>query len=41
MDANSITVEHLKSENKSRISFIHLVSSLIPEANAKLEAKAG
>ena len=38
MDANSIPIEYLKSEFKSRISFIHLVSSLIPEAVAKLEA---
>lgn len=38
MDANSIPIEHLKSEFKSRISFIHLVSSLIPEAVEKLEA---
>jgi hypothetical protein len=38
VDANSIPIEHLKSEFKSRISFIHLVSSLIPEAVAKLEA---
>lgn len=39
MGANSIPIEQLKSEFKSRISFIHLVSSLIPEAVAKLEAK--
>ena len=38
MDANSIPIEQLKSEFKSRISFIHLVSSLIPEAVAKPEA---
>jgi hypothetical protein len=39
VDANSIPIEHLKSEFKSRISFIHLVSSLTPEASVKLEAK--
>ena len=38
MDANSIPIEHLKSEFKSRISFVHLVSSLIPETTQKFQA---
>ena len=38
MDANAIEIEQLKSEIKSRISFLQLVSSLIPEATAKLQA---
>jgi hypothetical protein len=40
VDANSISIEQLKSEFKSRISYIHLVSSLIPEATANLKAKS-
>jgi len=40
LDAISIPIEHLKSELKSRISFIHLVSSLAPEASTNLEAKS-
>ena len=40
LDANSLPIEHLRSEFKSRISFIHLVSSLIPEASTNLEAKS-
>jgi hypothetical protein len=40
VDANSISFEQLKSEFKSRISFIHLVSSLIPEGASHLKGKS-
>jgi hypothetical protein len=40
VDANSIPIEQLKSEFKSRISYVHLVSSLIPGALTNPKVKA-
>jgi hypothetical protein len=39
VDANSISIVQLKSEFKSRLSYIHLVSAIIPEAAWNLKAK--
>jgi len=39
LDVHSISLEQLKSEFKSRLSFIHLVSSLIPGAASNIEVQ--